>query len=312
MAGVPEFMKIKRLACFGLLLSLLATGAIGQTRGETLRQQGISIFGSGRYDEALRVFREIILDSGLREHHSDAYFWIAKSYIALGQFENASKNLEFFVGEFPDNENYPESLYQRGRLSFLTGEYEASIRALKLFIESYPQSPFVANSYFWVGESLYALGQFDSALEIFSIVAKQYSTSYKVEAARYRISVIELKERERELLKLLKWSHEEYLKALEEFDRKERGYEQALVTYQRTIRDLESRDFETQILSMTQRITVLQSQLEEYRGQLAEAESLLAAAVATSVSPQKQELLDLKEKALDLQLYYLRWLLSSQ
>jgi len=274
-------------------------------------QQGVSTFGNGRYDEALRIFREIILDSGLRESHSDAYFWIAKSYMALGQLENASKNLEFFIGEFPDNQHYPESLYQRGRLSFLNSEFEGSIRELKHFIETFPQSPFVANSYFWIGESLYALGQFESALEIFTIVASQYSTSYKVEAARYRISVIELKERERELLKLLKWSHEEYLKALEEFDRKERSYEQALVTYQRTIRDLESLEFEEQVSAMTQTITELRSQIEDYKIRLAEAESIQAAAAA-SVSPQKQELLDLKEKALDLQLYYLRWLLSSQ
>ena len=311
-AGVPESMIMRRSICFSLLLFVLAFGAFSQTRGETLKEQGIATFGNGKYDETLRVFREIILDSGLRGYHPDAYFWIAKSYLAMGQFDNASKNLEFFINEFPDNQYYAESLYQRGRLSYLTGEYQASIRELRDFIESFPQSPYIANSYFWIGESLYALGQFESALDVFSIVVNQYSTSYKVEAARYRVSVIELKERERELLKLLKWSHEEYLKALEEFDRKERGYEQALVTYQRTIRELESSsEFEDQITSLTQEVNELQMQIDDYKKRLADAETRQVT-IATDQSSRRQEMLDIKEKVLNLQLYYLRWLLSSQ
>ena len=46
--------------------------------------------------------------------------------------------------------------------------------------------------------------------------------------SRYRRSEIALLHRENELLDILKWSHEEYLKEAEDFYRRERAYRTAL------------------------------------------------------------------------------------
>jgi hypothetical protein len=58
-----------------------------------------------------------------------------------------------------------------------------------------------------------------------------YPQSFKVEAARYRLSLIEFKRREEQLLRLLKWSHEDFLKTVEEFRRRQAAYEQELAAY---------------------------------------------------------------------------------
>ena len=300
-----------------LLLSVGLVGLESQTRGNDLLSEGMDTFASARYDDALRVFRDVILDSGLKTYHGDAYFWIAKSYMALAQYENSSKNLEFFIGEFPTNPYFPESLYQRGRLLFLQGDHESAIQAFYAFMEQYAESNYLANSYFWIGECLYTLGHFEDALSIFSVVVDKYPTSFKVEAARYRISLIELKEREQELLKLLKYSHEEYLRAIEQFERKEKSYEQALASFQRKMREEDSpqsaaptpEDYEN-TAPLKEQIEIYKSQISDLRSQLArKAESSVESAVEpAALSTQITKLLDIKETLLELKSYYLDWI----
>ena len=314
---------MKRLAAFPAgsvlaftLLMVIATGAVAQNTGEALLKRGIDQFGAANYDDAIRVFRDIILDNAMTGYHDEAYFWIAKSYIALGQYDDAEKNLEFFISEFPESPNYPESLYQRGRLLFLKNEYESAILALQDYIDRYPDSAFVANSYFWIGEALYGLGQFDRARLTFSIVVDEYPASFKVEAARYRISLIDLKEREQELLKLIKWSHEEYLQALDDFQRRERSYEQALAAYRRRIADLTSAGREQEIQKLQATVTQLQSDVARYKSEAetlkAQLDRLLSGQVGVSTSSARDVLLDLKTELLDLKSTYLKELEANE
>ena len=297
----------KTLLILFLACAYRTTMLPAQSSGQVQLRQAVSTFGQAQYDQSLRLFRNIILDSSLDLYHGDSYFWIAKSYMALRQYENASKNLEFFLSEYPGHLHFPEGLYQRGRLVFLQGEYEGAIQILEGFITEYPNSSFAANSYYWIGESLYTLGHFDKALKIFDIVVTDFPTSFKVEAAKYRISLIELKERERELLKLLKWSHEEYLGALEEFDRKERSYEQALNAYQRTIREFEAGNTVDPKIDLSEKQVTSPSEAEVPL-ELSDDNESSAVESAAPTSAFEADLLQLKETALELKSFYLLWL----
>ena len=297
-----------------IILLLVAVSLSGQSRGDVLLQKGTQAFGGAQYDEALRLFRDLILDSGLESYHPAAYFWIVKSHMALGQYEDAEKNLELFLNEFPESEHYVEGSYQWGRLLFLQSEYEQAIQALQRFIGEHTDSPYVANSYFWIAESLYALGQFTDAYKIFSIVTDTFPSSFKVEAATYRKSLIELKEREQELLKLLKWSHEEYLRAVENFQRKERSYEQAIVSYQRRIANLSSQSLESEVQDLTVKVKGLEEDLDSYKRQVEVLTSQLALSGGSSgngvgnrnVGNSTAALLALKQEILDLRSFYLQ------
>ena len=70
-------------------------------------------------------------------------------------------------------------------------------------------------------QSLLALGRLDEAAAVFVELLNLYPASVKREAARFRQNEISLMYRERELLDLLKWSHEEYLRDAEDFYRRE-------------------------------------------------------------------------------------------
>lgn len=230
-------------------------------RGFQILDQGIERFSHGDYRQAILLFRELLLDPEYDRYHGDAYFWIAKSALGLGQLEEASRNLEFFLANYSSHPNYEEGVYQRGRLVFLQGDFEAAIQLFSGFVEEFPGSPYVANAVYWSGESLFALGQYDEAQTLFARVVQEYPRSHRVEAARYRLSLIDLTKRENELLKLLRWSHEEYLQAIAEFERQERSLDEAVVAYQQSLARQSPGDFRTEIARLEAQIAGLEAEI---------------------------------------------------
>lgn len=272
--------------------------------GKILMLEAVDYFGDGQYDQALLNCRDVILDPALDGLQADAYFWMAKSYLALNEYDEAEKNLEFYLLNYRDNDFYEEGLYQKGRLLFLQGEYESSIIIFDQFQHQYPGSIFIPNSYFWIAESLFSLGYLEEAKAIFSMIVKEFPTSYKVEAAAYRIKLIEQKDRENELLKLLQMSHEDNLKSLEDFQRREKEYEQAIAAYQKKLAGLsaqpdtkynEIEQLNAQIVEMEVGYEQLQKEkkefieeLDDYRSQVADLESELETLRQTLSAMQKE------------------------
>jgi len=220
------------IALFSLIFAL--TGAWAQTRkGDEELQAGLQAFKLEQYREAVRSFQAVIANPAAAAYAPDAYFWGAKAYLALGLLPDADRFLEYFLAQYGQHPFAAEARYQKSRLLFLEMDYENAIQASQEFIARHPRSDFVPNAYYWIGESLYKLGQLDEAGRVFEKVLQDYPQSFKVEAARYQLALIEFKQREDELLRLLKWSHEEYLRTVGEFQRREKAYEQAIGAYQR-------------------------------------------------------------------------------
>lgn|GEM_PF-783348 len=287
-----------------LLLAIFLTVSLGLFAQSDigLLDKGIAGFRSGKYSESLTYFRDIVIDSNQRKVHSDAYFWIAKSYIALRQLDNAEENLEFFIQNFADHKYYQEALYQKGRLMFLQNDYENCILESHNFIESYPDSAYAANAYFWSAESLYALGRLEEAESLYSHIVYTYPASYKVESATYRLAMIEQKYREESLVELLKLTHEEYLKSIEEFQVREKTYENALDSYQKKLSlindgvssstggqslSLELLDLQTSIRNKDNEIMALKRKISELEYRLTNAETKAAESAKTiEVTPE--------------------------
>lgn len=216
------------------LLALSWSGAWAQENwGEAGLQAGLQSFKLEQYREALRSFQAVIAGGGPRA--PEAYFWAAKALLALEQIPEAGELLTHFLANYPDHPYAVEAEYQASRLPFLKKDYESAVQASQQFIRRYPKSEFVPNAWFWTAESLYLLGRLEEASRLYAKVVQDFPQSFKVETARYRLSLLEFKRREDELLRLLKWSHEESLRSVAEFQRKEQAYEQAIGAYQRRL-----------------------------------------------------------------------------
>jgi predicted nuclease with TOPRIM domain len=161
------------------------------------------------------------------------------------------------------------------------------------------------------------------ARRVFASIAREFPSSVKVEAARYGVSIIDFRRRENEMLKLLKWSHEETLKTGEEFQRRERDYEQAVAVLRRRIAEFERDDLaalvtqkEGQVASLRSQIaeledsqSLLQTQLATSNQRLAALSANTAAAAAGSAELLVQaRLLELKQRALTVQQGFQIWL----
>ncbi len=262
-------MKMSRkvtLVFLGLiLLTASLTGADSAPRGDILLKEGIEAFQQADYQVAMYRFREILANPQERNFHGDAYFWIARTYMALSRLEEASKHLEYFLDKYPDNPYIMEGMYEKGRLLFLQRQFSECIEHLDRFLKKYPDSPYGANAYYWIGEAAFSLGRLKEAEKIFHFVVTQFPASFRVEAARYRLDIIKLKYREEELMKLLQWSHEEHLKALEEFQKREAVYLETIKTYQRRIALLSTQDFQGEILKLSEQVRALENELSQAR-----------------------------------------------
>jgi TolA-binding protein len=206
-----------------LALVLISPQGFAQASGPgSDLKDGIDQFRNGQYDKAILLFHNIILDPNAGTQKAAAYLLIAKSYMATGKLDDAEHNLEFYLATYPGAADYEEASYQKGRLLFMQEEYESAIQVLQAFITEYPKSSFVSSAWFWAGESMYGLGRLDDALAVYQKIATDFPTSAKVEAAQYKASLIQLRKKEVELSKLLKWSHEDFLKSVEEYQNRER------------------------------------------------------------------------------------------
>jgi len=291
-----------------IVLALTICFAVyGQPTSDDRISKGIRLFGEEKYSEALDVFSHILADPSAAANRADAVYWSGISYIALNNLANAQRSLDTFLKEYPRNGYYPDAIYQRGRISYMMGAYEEGIQILGSFLEKYPDHSFFPSALFWTGDCLFSLGRLSEAEAIFRTILKDYPNSVKYEAANYKLSLIRLKYRENELLTLLKWSHEESLRVIEEFQRREKAYEQALSVYQRRLS-------EAGIPQSTKTAVLLPSEEQDARIQalnarIEELSRALESGTGITVSSQgKENLLALKAEALELMAYYLDWL----
>ncbi|MDR2701015.1 MAG: tetratricopeptide repeat protein [Spirochaetaceae bacterium] len=195
---------------------------------------GLSLYGEARYIESVAVLRCILSEDPL---YPDALYWISTAEITLRKYNEALADLEALAKI--RSRWSTEIPYNRGRCYFYLGEYEKALVNFGGYIESLEENDLRrAVSFYWMGESLFAMGRLDSAANAYSLVIDKFPYSVKYEASCYRMELISQKKVEAELLALLKWSHEESIRSLEDYRARERIYEQAIASYKREIAEL--------------------------------------------------------------------------
>lgn len=326
--GRFERMKLKRITTFAVIVVMGLSSAMAQGSGTALTKpadelrRGIELFANEQYMEALPIFDSLFLDPASGSFRADGAYWSAMTLLASGDPMAAEKAIESFLTAFPGHSKTDEMMYHKARAAFIQRDYERALKTFGAFLSAYPEGDQVAAAIFWSAESLYSLGRLPDAEKLYRTIGEEYSDSVKAEAAKYRLSLIQFKYREDELLTLLKWSHEESLKIIEEFQRREKAYEQALEVYhkrygeaQRGVSQAQA-SLEDQIDSLKMSMDDLARRLQEKDARVAELESLTESrpdsdTVSPGAMPASErvgndaELLVLKERALSLMEFYL-------
>jgi TolA-binding protein len=299
-------MKHRKKIVLALVASFsLCSYAVSAQEPNALNN-GLQAFKNGKYEEAIQAFQAVINDPTAAAQKPDAYLLMAKSSVALGKLDDADKSLEFYLANFSGARDYPEALYQKGRLLFLQEQYEQAIQVLQQFITTYPASPFVSYGWFWVGESLYNLGHVDDAQKVYQKVLTDFPTSVKVEAAQYKISLIDLQKKEIELTQLLKWSHEELLQSLEDFQHREKTYEQAIEVYQNKLVGENADQDQKTIADLRAELAKKTAEAQDLSARLGQLGSGPTQQDRLADIERRERLLAIKEQALALKEKYLQ------
>jgi TolA-binding protein len=232
-------------------------------------QSGLKLYQEGRWREAAAELRRAQAEAADPELKGEASYWISLAELSSGDYTGAIRDMEALEVSAPESRRLREIPYHKGRALYHLHRYDEALMLLMLYVDGIggtPGSSAAARksaALYWIGECLYAMGQLDYARDIFMLVTTGYPQSAKYEASSYRLGLINQKKIEEELLTLLKWSHEESLRAIEEYQRRERSYDQALIAYQKRIAELLKDSY----------IPELEAANDQYRQQLQEAEA---------------------------------------
>lgn len=319
-------MNPKRAFALAALSLALAAAAEAQTLpdvppgpADNLRR-GIELFADAKYADALSFFDSIYMDPKAGPLRAEGAYWSAITLIASGDPKAAEKAIESFFAAFPGHPRTAELGYHKARAAFLQKDYERAVKAFQAYAAANPRGESLSAAVYWAAESLYNLGRLEEAEGLYKSIGERFPESAKAEAAKYRLNLIQFKYREDELLTLLKWSHEESLRIIEEFQRREKAYEQALEVYQKRYGEAKrgvaqtQATLEEQVASLKLAMDDLARRLQEKDARVAELEKSLAAKPepaapaapqAASAAPEEAELLAMKERTLTLIQFYL-------
>jgi tetratricopeptide (TPR) repeat protein len=217
-----------------LCMALLALSCFFASALEPL-SAGLDAYARSDWSTAILSFRKAITLPG---SGAEPWYWLVMSELSGDDYRTAMADIDRFILTFPDDARVSDITYQKGRVLFMMNEIESSIAVLDSFIQKWPEHQMVPSAYYWIGECLYASGRFEEAGKLFAMITSAYPGSVKREAALYRLALIQQTDKQDELLKLLKLSHEESLMIIEEYQRREKTYEQAITAYQKRISDM--------------------------------------------------------------------------
>ncbi|MDR1178526.1 MAG: tetratricopeptide repeat protein [Spirochaetaceae bacterium] len=271
-------------------LALVSPGLEAQNLPPRL-ERGIELYSRGQWRDAAAELRRAQADALTPNDQGEALYWIALSELSAGEYEDVIRDLDELLRVNPLGRRVSEVSYEKGRALFYLGSYDPAIVLFSDYAFRAADPARKAQAVYWVGECLFALGRLDEAHDIFSRIIDEFPQSVKYEAASYRISLINQKKVEDELLSLLQWSHEESLKTVEDYQRRERSYDQAIIAYQKRIADM-LRDT---------RLEDLETANSEYQRQIAELRAALERGSGTPPEDRMTRLLGLKVRARELE-----------
>ncbi|MCQ2594125.1 MAG: tetratricopeptide repeat protein [Treponemataceae bacterium] len=231
-------MKKAAVLCLGLIFFACFMPVFGQASFNDALLPGLEAYAREDWATSIMLFKKAYTEK--RAPEEESLFWLVMAQMSAGETRSALNDCNAFLAKYAGSEHGAEVAYQRGRALYLLDQNDEAIKQLYDFVKANPNHEKVSFALFWIAESLYGYKNYERAALFYKMIVDDYSASPKREASLYRLELIQQRQREEELLQLLKITHEESLKAAEEYEKKSRSYEQAIAAYQRRIFELEN------------------------------------------------------------------------
>ncbi|MDR1095724.1 MAG: tetratricopeptide repeat protein [Spirochaetaceae bacterium] len=194
---------------------------------------GISLYGEGRWGEAILELRRSQGETTDLSLRAEAQFWIAMAEFSAGDYQSALHDMDECLRIDPRTRRVVEIPYHKARALFYLERYNEALPLFHQYSDNMRVDGPYANgvrlddwtgynapadsqdeynrkaaAVYWIGECLYALAQYDDAEAAFNTVITQYTRSHKYEASVNRIALIKEKRIQAGLLDIVKWNQE--------------------------------------------------------------------------------------------------------
>lgn len=209
---------MKKIISF-VFISILSCAFVFSNNDDFLLD-GYESYRKNDWSSAMFFFRK----QGINNIQEEPMYMLIMSEIYGGDYKSALSDSEFFLNKYPDSRYVPYIQYQKGRCLHFLSRNEDCILVLSDFCHQNPDSEMYAAALYWIAEAFYSEYNFDSALALYERIVVDFSNDEKAFDARYRIEMIEQRQREEKLLYLLKVTGEENLAVREDYERQLRLY----------------------------------------------------------------------------------------
>lgn len=238
--------KIKKTSVFVALIFLLTSNIFSQNKYSYEAEQGFEAFRKNDWTNAMFFLRKAC--STQNGFNAESLYMLVMSEMNAGEYDSALKDSNLFLQKFQDSFYTPYMIFQNGKALHFLDKNEEAIIVLSDFCHQNPESELYSTALYWIAECFYAEFNFDSALSLYERIVSDFPGDQKFTDSKYRIEMIEQRQREEKLIYLLKVTGEENLSAREDYERQlklyqtedKMGLRKSLIDSQSKIDSLES------------------------------------------------------------------------
>ena len=263
--------------------------------GQTPLTEAERAYDSGDFITALKLFQGLVENTQGVEK-AEALLGKGKTSFALLDYPKAEAAFDAILKSGPPPSLQSLAEYWRGRVLLTLNHPNAALAQFAASVQTDPQSSEIPNALFWMADASTALGQYEAAGNLYNRLIHGYPYSYKVEAAKYRLAVLDMDARENKLLNVLRWANIEALNAADEYQRREKAYQKEILDLQKKMIEGAGGEAQAAILLLKKDLAQAQVKIEDLEAQL------------KGKGHDTRETLDnLREKALSLKAFFLDW-----
>jgi tol-pal system protein YbgF len=103
-------------------------------------QAAFELLKEGRYDMAATAFSQYLVTFQDSELADNAQYWLAESYYAANEFEEALKSFQVVITNYPQSRKVPDALLKIGYCNYNLQRWDAARTTLTKVQDDYPET----------------------------------------------------------------------------------------------------------------------------------------------------------------------------
>lgn len=148
-----------------------------ERHNEILQKLGVSLFKTGKTEEAIRIFNRMVNEALSKNAGAEALLWLGKCYARLGDDDNLLSSYQAIFKRYSESEWMDDALFAAADFYSNKNDFKKAIAYYKKLAEGFPESALSEQAYWYIGWLNYRLGNYKAAAVSFNEFLFRYPQS---------------------------------------------------------------------------------------------------------------------------------------